>query len=181
LTTDIFLSVGHALTPEQESFVQAVAALLRAHNLSPRTVGRTDFTDRQPLKRVDEVLRLCSGTIVVALKRIHICEGRELRSALGTQQLRDVGLPTVWNQIEAAMAYSLGQPLLAIVEKDLRSEGVLEAGYDWYVDWLDLRPHSLVEPGFQRIFEGWKANVLKYRQRLSQLAPSDFSWTGTTF
>ena len=163
MSTDIFLSVGHALTSEQKQFVDAVRALLRAHDLVPRTVSRTDFAHRQPLKRITEVLRACSGTIVVALRRIHIIEGMELRDSSSTSKLTNVSLPTVWNQIEAAMAYTLEQPLLAIVETGLRNEGVLEEDYDWYVKWLHLSPGSLAEPEFLKIFAAWKKNVMKYQ------------------
>jgi hypothetical protein len=168
LSTDIFLSVGHALTPEQERFVEAVKTLLAAHDLAPRTVPRADLALRQPLKHISDVLRACSGTIVVALKRISIVDGVELRDTGGTSQLANVSLPTVWNQIEAAMAYSMGQPLLAIVETGLRSEGVLEEDYDWYVKWLDLTPGSLAGPGFLEIFGLWKQNVLKYQAQQSR-------------
>jgi hypothetical protein len=160
---DIFLSVGSALTLEQAQFVDAVCSFLRDHDLNPRTVGRTDFTDRQPLKRISEVLRECSGTIVIALRRIYIDSGNELRDASSTSGLTNVSLPTVWNQIEAAMAYSMDQPLLAIVEAGLRNEGVLEDGYDWYVKWLNLDPASLAEPGFLKLFSAWKNNVMKFQ------------------
>jgi hypothetical protein len=163
VSTNIFLSVGSALTSEQRQFVEAVEALLSAHDLVPRTVGRTDFADRQPLKRVAEVMRECSGTLVLALKRIQISEGSELCEPPFTTQLAGVSLPTVWNQIEAAMAYSMGQPLLAIVESGLRNEGVLEDGYDWYTKWVDLSPGSVAEPEFLRTFAAWKQNILRYK------------------
>lgn len=163
MPADIFLSVGHALTPEQELFIEAVRVFLTAHDLVPRTVPRTDLALRQPLKHIANVLRGCSGTIVVALKRIHIIDGVELRDPSGTSELKNVSLPTVWNQIEAAMAYSMEQPLLAIVETGLRNEGVLEEDYDWYVKWLDLNPESLTEPGFLETFAMWKKNVLIYQ------------------
>jgi hypothetical protein len=171
MPVDVFLSVGHALTPEQEAFVDAVGVLLRSHGLAPRTVGRTDFADRQPLKRVAQVLMGCSGTIVVALERIHIREGSELLPSSVPGSLSDISLPTVWNQIEAAMAYCMDQPLLAIVQTGLRTEGLLEEGYDWYVKWLDLSPRSLDEAGFLNTFSAWKGNVIKYHaQRSAGLA-----------
>jgi hypothetical protein len=163
LSADIFLSVGHALTPEQELFVEAVKALLKSHDMAPRTVPRTDLALKQPLKHITEVMRACSGTIVVALKRIQIINGTELQDSSGTSQLTNVSLPTVWNQIEAAMAYSMEQPLIAIVETGLRNEGVLEEDYDWYVKWLDLNPESLTEHGFLELFALWKKNVMNHQ------------------
>ena len=57
------------------------------------------------------------------------------------------------------MAYTLGHPLLAIVESGLRPEGFLEEGYDWYIEWLDLDPKSLSAPHFVAAFEKWKQQV----------------------
>ncbi len=160
---NIFLSVGRTISPEQEQFVAAIEALLIANDLTPRTVGRTDFAHQKPLQRIAEVLHECSGTIIVALKRLHIADGVEFNQLSDAANLADVNLPTVWNQIEAAMAYTLGQPLLAIVETGIRNEGILEAGYDWYVEWLSLHPGSLNEPEFLRTFAAWKSNVEKYQ------------------
>lgn len=84
-----------------------------------------------------------------------------LRISWGDREsnLEKCNIPTVWNQIEAAIAYTLKHPLLAIVESGLRPEGFLEEGYDWYIEWLDLTPGSLSEPTFTRAFEQWKQKV----------------------
>lgn len=106
----------------------------------------------------------CSGTIVIALERIHIDSGTEFRESKRKTALDNVNLPTVWNQIEATMAYMLGQPLLAIVDTNLRSEGLLEIGYDWYVKLVDLDPTGLYSPDFLKVFNAWEKQVAAYRQ-----------------
>jgi hypothetical protein len=159
---DVFLSIGRTATPEQHAFVEAIEHLLTSNGLVPRTVGQTDFTHQKPLKRIREVIEACSGTLIVALERIHITEGKELRGSPDAIHIADVNLPTVWTQIEAAIAYTLGQPLLAIVESGLRNEGILEEGYDWYVKWVNLEPDSLYEPEFLQVFAKWKKSVVDY-------------------
>lgn len=156
---DVFLSVGRTSTPEQEEFVNAVVDFLATHDLTARTVGRTDFAHQKPLQHIAEVMQNCAGTIVVAFERLHIADGIELRSHATPIPLSDVNLPTVWNQIEAAMAYMLGHPLLAIVEAGLRDEGLLEQGYDWYVKWIRLDPSCLNEQEFLATFQAWKKNI----------------------
>ncbi len=84
----------------------------------------------------------------------------ELRKGENEKHLEDVRLPTVWNQIEAAMSYTMGLPLLAIAEADLRREGFLEDGYDWFLNWVSLTPESLRLPEFQSAFERWKTDVM---------------------
>jgi hypothetical protein len=163
LPVNVFLSVGRTGTTEQSEFVAAVGSYMQTQGLALRTVGRNDFSRQKPLQRIAEVMRSCSGTIVIALERLYIIEGEELRGGVNADHLADVKLPTVWNQIEAAMAYILGHPLLAIVESGLRNEGLLEEGYDWYVSWLSLKPSSLLEPEFKKTFADWKRNVEKYQ------------------
>jgi hypothetical protein len=162
MTIDIFLSLGRIESPRQQLFVQAVETLLAANGMRARTVGRTDFTHGKPLQTILEVMKSCSGTLVVAFERFSFEKGLEFPDSADPLEIADVHLPTVWNQIEAGMAYTLGQPLLAIAQASLRDEGLLEEGYDWFVNWVDLSPESLHTEDFSRTFENWKANVLTY-------------------
>lgn len=159
MSLDIFLSVGRAATPQQEKFVEATQSLLRANGFNPRTVGRTDFESEKPLKTILDVMQECRGTVVIAFERIHFERGTELAGGENATALENVSLPTVWNQIEAGMAYALGHPLLAIAESRLRNEGLLEKGYDWFVEWVELDIPSLEERNFTEAFKAWKKRV----------------------
>ncbi len=159
MTTPVFLSVGRTSTPEQEEFVRSIEQYLTMNGLIPQTVGRTYIKNQQPLKSVEECMRDCAGTVIVAFERIHIASGVEKRGSPNAQTLVDVNLPTVWNQIEATMAYSLGHPLLVLCEHNLKSEGLLERGYDWYVKWVNLNKTDLNDPEFIGLFADWKRNV----------------------
>ncbi len=162
MTTNIFLSVGRAATTEQGRFVTAVEGLLKEYHLRPRTVGRTDFTTGKPLRKILNVMKNCSGTIVIAFERFHYEGGVELRGGTQESTLTDVSLPTVWNQVEAAMGYALGHPLLAIAESHLRTEGLLEDGYDWFISHVELTPASLNSIEFMSTFEKWVGNVERF-------------------
>ncbi len=162
MTIDIFLSVGRVQTPDQETFIQSVEKLLAEHDLRPRTVGRTDFTSGKPLETILSVMKECSGTLVIAFERFRFAAGVEFPGSPGSSNLKDVSLPTVWNQIEAGMAYSLGHPLLAVVEANLRDEGLLEDGYDWFVNWVTLTPESLQTDAFEDTFRHWKEKVAAF-------------------
>jgi hypothetical protein len=120
MSGEIFLSVGSTSNEQQEQFVQAVEQHLRANDLIPQPVGRTYFSSQQPLKAVGELMRQCVGTVIIAYERLHIGEGLERRGNPNEKEIRSVNLPTAWNQIEAAMAYSLGHPLLVIVEHGIK-------------------------------------------------------------
>ena len=164
VSRQVFVSVGRTASQRQEVFAREVESFLRKRGYTPRTVGRTDFSYEKPLKKIVQVMGECSGTIVIALERIHIDRGTEFRGSDGEIELDNVNLPTVWNQIEATMAYMLGHPLLAIVNANLRSEGLLETGYDWYVKLVDLDPLGLSSPEFLNIFNAWEKKVAEYAQ-----------------
>ena len=164
MTIDIFISVGRTATTEQEAFVSAIEAYLRENGLNPRALGRSDFSSLQPLKFIEQVMNECSGTVVLAFERIHVIEGVELEGGEEEKKILDAKVPTIWNQIEAAMAYVLKQPLLVIVEKGLRNEGLLEFGYDWYVQWAIIDPDIVTGREFVGVFEDWKKRVINYHQ-----------------
>ncbi|MGH7598916.1 MAG: hypothetical protein ACREOI_21385 [bacterium] len=162
MAIDIFMSVGKTSTPEQEKFVSTIQQHFVDNGLAPRAVGRTAFTSIQPLKFITELMTECSGTVIIAFERIHIQQGKERRGSDAEKSLQNVNLPTVWNQIEAAMAYVLGHPLLVIVEHGLRSEGLLETGYDWYVQWVNLDTATLTSRELAGVIADWKKRVESY-------------------
>ena len=61
----IFLSVGRTYTQQQEEFVSSLEEFMRSQGIIPQTVGRTYFSSQQPLVAVAELMRQCSGTLVV--------------------------------------------------------------------------------------------------------------------
>ena len=59
------------------------------------------------------------------------------------------------------MAYSGGLPLLVIVESGLRSEGLLERGHDWYVQWVKPDGSALNSNEFNGVLASWKSKMLQ--------------------
>lgn len=156
---NVFVSVGGTATERQEAFVRAVEDRLRSEGMIPHTVGRNTFSADAPLKTVTELLDKCSGTLVIALERSHFASGTEKRGGPKEITLTDVKLPTPWNQIEAAMTYARGLPLMVVVEAGLKSEGLLERGYDWYVQWVQLEASALHSTEFSGVLASWKQKM----------------------
>jgi hypothetical protein len=159
---EIFLSVGKTSTPQQEAFVTAIEKHLQVNGRFPKTVGRSAFSSDQPLRLVADLMKQCSGTVIIAFERTYIESGIERRGSADEKTLSKTPLPTVWNQIEAAMAYTHRHPLLVIVEQGLRSEGLLEKGYDWYVQSCTLDESVLGGAEFAGEFADWKRRVENY-------------------
>ena len=131
---NVFMSVGGTISDKQELFV---AARWKT-DCAPKGWFRTRWGGMpsafdSPLKTVTELMDKCVGCLVIALERSYFPSGMEKRGGPKESPLSNVKLPTPWNQIEAAMAYSRGLPLMVVVEDGLRGEGLLERGYDWYV------------------------------------------------
>ena len=164
--TDIFISVGRISASEEDDFLHAVEGILKSHGLNPRTVGRTDFADENPFQKVLHVMKECSGIIVIASERMVFERGIEFPKSVEKTGLRQVFMPTIWNQIEAAMAYALHVPMLVIAESSLRADGFLERKYDWQVlRWENLLPERLTSADFLSVFETWKNEVAVFERR----------------
>lgn len=161
-TRKVFLSVGRTSNPEQEAFVQAIERYLQMNGMLPQTVGRTYFSSKQPLVAVTELMRESVGTVVLAYERMYIAEAQEKRGNPQEKIWSNISLPTVWNQIEATIAYTMGHPLLVIVGHGIKSEGLLEQGYDWYVKWADINSNIVADPEFVGIFADWKKRTETY-------------------
>jgi hypothetical protein len=158
----VFVSVGRTATLEQERFVAAIESHMLRHELLPQTLGRNYWSSQQPLKAVDELMGQCSGAAIVGFERLRVVHGIDRRGSDKEQRVTDVSLPTVWNQIEAAMAYARRLPLLVFVQTGLRTEGLLEMGYDWYIQQMSLDETLLADPAFGQIFDDWRSRVEKF-------------------
>jgi hypothetical protein len=157
----VFVSVGGTANEKQEAFVRAIEQRLQSEGLIPHTVGRNTFDSDSPLKTVMNSMDTCSGVVVIALERMYFPTGVEKRGGKCETSLGETKIPTCWNQVEAAMAYCKGLPLLVMVERGIRSEGLLERGYDWYLQWIDPDPSALLTAEFNGVLAGWKQKVSK--------------------
>ncbi len=162
---DVFVSVGGTATDEQEAFVRAVEDRLRSEGLIPHTVGRNTFSVDSPLKTVTELMEKCSGTVVIALERMYFSEGLDKRGGDKETPLINIKLPTPWNQIEATMAYAHEHPLMVIVEDGIKHEGLLERGYDWYVQSVQPEVSSLNSLEFNGVLASWKSKVAESKEQ----------------
>lgn len=169
---DVFVSVGSTATEEQEAFVRAVEDRIRSEGLVPHTVGRNTWSADSPLKSVMELIATCAGAVVIALERSYFAAGTEKRGGPNEVALTEVRLPTPWNQIEAAMAYARGLPLLVIVDAGLKSEGLLEQKYDWYVQRVRPEASALNSAEFNGVLASWKQKMARTQAEAHSLAPA---------
>jgi hypothetical protein len=173
----VFVSVGTTANDRQEAFVRAVEDRLRAEGLSPCTVGRNSFSSDSPFKAVIELMGKCSGIVVIALERIFVEAGAEKRGGAAEKQLAAEKIATPWNQIEGALAYARGYPLLVLVEEGVRADGLFETSLFWHVQTVKLDATSLNTPMFNGVLASWKAKLmLPAQSKPSEIAnPSEMT------
>lgn len=155
----IFISVGTAYTEAQRSFVDALVVWLRTEGLDPVVLGKTVYPDKQPLKFIQEKMSECDGTLVIAFERIFVNDGVEKRGGADKKELSRQIIPTVWNQIETAMAYGLEQPILVLSEEGSRREGLLDQCFDWLVLPIKVDEETVVKKEFVETLRGWFKQV----------------------
>lgn len=158
MATKVFVSAGTPADDSQKSFRDAVVNAVELAGFTPRLMGAKDWDYKNPLRGVRRAMDECRGAVVVAYPRYKIDAGTELRHD-GGRSLEAVTFPTAWNQIEAAMAYEKGLPLLVVAESKLRREAMFDSGNDIRPFWTDLDSAIGRSDGFLGYLRSWKEDV----------------------
>ena len=155
----VFLSVGSTGTTLQREATETIFAVIEAAGLSPRQMEKNEWSSEQPLRAIRKVIDQCHGAVIIAFTRYEFPVGIEHAKNDAKIDLSDARFPTVWNQIEAALAYSRSMPLLVVCEQGLREDGLLEGKYDWKVFPTTFEPHELRSERFLGYVGSWKQLV----------------------
>ena len=127
----VFLSYPKPYLEKQKQFIEKVVSYLENRGLQPRTLGVTDYDMDAPLTAIRRLLLESNGLIAIAFRRSLILKGTgKPDSDIGENayDLTNQWLTSPYCQIEPAMAFQLGLPVLIIREKGVVEEGILEKG-----------------------------------------------------
>ena len=132
----VFLSRPTPYLKVQQKFLDRLEADLKARGLTPQTVGETDFSISAPLSTIRSLMLDCDGLIAIAFRRHYIEKGTEKPKSdikkdgeiIKPINLSEQYFTSPWCQIEPAMAFQIGLPVLIFREKGVRAEGILEKG-----------------------------------------------------
>lgn len=164
---EVFISVGRCCD-NQKRFVDGVFDAVRKSGLRPLSSRHgDDWPALGPLEALREVLSRASGTIILAFERKLIEKGVELRNA----KIKDEMLPTVWNQVEAGMACAAEHPILVVMDKSIRKEGLLDHNFPWHVELVDLDSFDPASSAFSRTLANFSAQVQRFREQRSVRRP----------
>ena len=172
----VFVSIGSPRSEAQRRFKLDLLDVLRAHGVSPRTVGRspedTDATYARPFDQICQIVGESHGAVVVAYQK-HLAQRFEsdYLSAENHRSLAEVKLSTAWNQAEAAIAYRTRVPLLMICEEGVYREGIFDNEGVASPVILKVENNSLIDPIFQRTLVSWVNDVRKHAEDAQKVPP----------
>ncbi len=152
----VFVSVGATYTKAQEDYVKTFERFLEQNACKRLMVGRDSPAARQPILQVRDLMRKADAVVVLAFTRYIITSAIEKpgadRPKHRAEEIRDERYPTVWNQIEAAIAFGLKRPLLVIVEDGLKQEAMLKDRYEFKAIVSPMDPELFESDEFKRVF-----------------------------
>ncbi|ARU61818.1 hypothetical protein CBW65_12845 [Tumebacillus avium] len=128
----VFLSYPVPFTQKQKKFIERVCEELEGKGLQPRTLGVTDYDMDAPLTAIRRLMVESNGLLTIAFRRAYIHDGTgKPNSDLENVQSYDISekwLTSPYCQIEPAMAFQIGLPILIFREKGVMADGILEKG-----------------------------------------------------
>lgn len=127
MTYDVFISKPTAQTNKQSNFTSQLQEILKSRDFKIRSVGSSDFPNEAPLLAILKIMGECSGALILGLKQIHINDGILKQGTTSERKIGNIDLPTPWNQIEAAIAFSLKIPTIIIREEGIEG-GIFDIG-----------------------------------------------------
>jgi hypothetical protein len=155
---EIFISKGGDESTLQRAFVDAVIDALKTAGIKSRIMFENEWSHEQPLKVIKKTISECDGLLVIAYTRSEFEKGKELRCNI-EKELGNIKLPTTWTHIEGAIAYAYELPMWIIAEDGLKSEGLIEKGYDWNVYWSNLDIDEVKSDKFRGYLQSWKLAI----------------------
>lgn len=127
--------------------------------LTPRTLGSTDYPTKAPLDEVIKLIDQCQGAIVLGYPQIEITAGM-VKGECVTERM---SLPTEWNHIEAGLAYARSLPLIVISHIGV-SRGIFDRGaMNSFLFSKDLtNPQWSIEEDINGAIRSWRNDLLGF-------------------
>lgn len=128
----VFLSYATPYNTLQSLFLDNVVNAIRTALLFPRTLGPSDQYTETPLTSIRRMILSSYGLMAIAFRRTFVTEATSRPGTSRQQIFRDFWLTSPYLQIEPAMAYQRGLPLMLLVEDGVSTNsifgGILEQG-----------------------------------------------------
>ena len=155
-----FLSHPNRLNGVQQEFVDDIIKQIKKALLFPRTLPLTDQYPETPLTNIRRMMLSSYGFMALNLKQREV---NVIQNNLGQPQQQTLWEGSPFAQIEPAMAFQYGLPMLLIREIDVEQNGVWSFGIGPFLI-LEWNSNEPVDEFFKRndwkeIFQNWIAEV----------------------
>ena len=164
----IFLSYSTPYTSKQQKFIDDVKEYLLFRGMEPRTLGVTDYDMDEPLVASRRLMIESNGLITLAFRRYFVAKGAEKPGHEKEVKIANQYFSSVWCQIETAMAFQLGLPILIFREQGVIADGVLEKGVvGTYLSEFDLSnpgEYYLDSAEWRQVIGEWEGYVRAVRK-----------------
>ncbi|AVK49981.1 hypothetical protein AXY43_19450 [Clostridium sp. MF28] len=156
----VFLSHPSRLNSIQQEFVDAIISKIREALLFPRTLPVTEQYPETPLTNIRRIMLSSYGFISLNLnqRQVYI-----IQNNLGQPQNQFALEGSPFAQIEPAMAYQYGLPILLIREAGVEQSGIWSFGIGPFLilEWDPTRPLEdfFTSNAWLEIFQNWISQV----------------------
>lgn len=168
MSNSIFLSYPKPHLQKQADFIEKISQYLKGRGLYPRTLGVTDYDMDAPLVAIRRLMLESDGLITIAFRRSFIISGTgKPKSDLDEKEydISNKWLTSPYCQIEPAMAFQIGLPVLILRETGVIADGILERGvFGVYMPEFDLSGNIddyFASAEWVQIIQKWEGYVRK--------------------
>lgn len=166
MNISVFLSYPKPYNQAQKEFIEVISKYLLSRGLEPRTLGVTDYDMEAPLVAIRRLMMESNGLLTIGFRRGYIQNGEgKPKSDIGEQgyDLSNRWITSPYCQIEPAMAFQQGLPILVLREAGVIAEGILEKGVTGtYLSEFNLENPAnqyTVSPEWQQLIGKWEGHV----------------------
>lgn len=135
MAINIFLSRPTVISKKFETQYTAFEAYLRRKGYKVLRLGADQFTMDAPLKGVMDLMKTCSGAIILGYPQYEVTAALS-KAAIPEHRISAV-FPTPWNQIEGTLAFKQRIPVLVVAH-----EGVTGGIFDYGVTGQYVRTYD---------------------------------------
>jgi hypothetical protein len=156
----VFLSHPSRLNSTQQQFVDAIIKQIKSALLFPRTLPITEQYPETPLTNIRRMMLSSYGLVALNLKQRQVSV---IQNNLSQPQDLVVWEGSPFAQIEPAMAYQYGLPILLIREIDVEQTGIWSFGIGPFLilEWNSNAPlgEFFTSNAWLEIFQNWISQV----------------------
>lgn len=157
----VFFSRGTPFNDVQKKYIDYFKTRFEQYGLRLETA---EWSAENALLPVRKKLKEAYGCVVLAIERMHSVESIYKQGSPKESKAVSEFFTTPWVQMESAMAYQEGLPLLIFAEQKIKNEGMIELGtHEFRIFSINPElPEELEEDNFKFLIKSWAERVRQH-------------------